>query len=153
MESQEVFVSMKSVGLRHGQQKIARRDVAASSKNSGQGTAHRKGHKEANASRRRFRPTASHQPPIPKTKPQPLVLVEWVDTYGCSASWQNLDAEDPYPLRCQSVGWLLRDSPECKVIVPHLTTPHEYASRQGCGDMTIPTGAILSITRLRRAKR
>jgi hypothetical protein len=36
------------------------------------------------------------------------------------------------------------------VVVPHLTTPHANTiGRQGCGDMTIPTKAIVRIANLR----
>ena len=81
-----------------------------------------------------------------------LVLIEWVDTFGCSAHWEKI--EQPVKgnlLVCRSVGWLLHDGPECKIIVPHLTDPdHATASFQGCGDMTIPARAIIRVTPLRR---
>lgn len=77
-----------------------------------------------------------------------LVLVEWVDSFGCSPSWENINGEPPSPLICRSVGWLLHDTPACKVIVPHLTQPNGAVSQQGCGDMTIPTRAVLSVTKL-----
>lgn len=47
------------------------------------------------------------------------------------------------PLKCQSVGWLLKDDPDFKVVVPHLTgTDHPNVANSGCGDMAIPTRAI-----------
>lgn len=79
---------------------------------------------------------------------QELVLVEWEDSFGCSPSWESLEGVAPTPLVCRSVGWLIYDSDGCKVIVPHLTQAHASAKPQGCGDMTIPTRAILSIHRL-----
>lgn len=78
-----------------------------------------------------------------------LVLVEWLDSYGCSSEWQRLDQANPQVLRCHSVGWLFHDGDDCKVIVPHLSeADHVSAEQQGCGDMTIPTKAVLSITEL-----
>ena len=73
-----------------------------------------------------------------------LVPVEWLDSYGCSAVWQELDGCDAKPMVCRSVGWLLHDGDDCKVIVPHLAESAE----QGCGDMTIATAAILRIVDL-----
>lgn len=79
-----------------------------------------------------------------------LVLIEWQDSLGCSANWQKLDGiEPPKPLLCQSVGWLMYDGADCKVVVPHLTKDHANAPRQGCGDMTIPTKCITKLKTLR----
>ena len=75
-----------------------------------------------------------------------LVLIEWVDSFGCSADWQELDENfQPKPIVCKSVGWLLFDGSECKVIVPHVA---DAIKQQGCGDMTIPTNCILRISDL-----
>jgi hypothetical protein len=80
---------------------------------------------------------------------QDLVLVEWEDSFGCSSSWESLEGVQPAVLICRSVGWLIYDGDDCKVVVPHLTQLHNSAKRQGCGDMTIPTRAIISIKPLR----
>ena len=78
-----------------------------------------------------------------------LVLVEWVDSYGCSASWQDTDGVTPSPLVCRSVGWLLHDADDCKVVVPHLSNRfHPGINQQGCGDMTIPVRAIVRMVDL-----
>jgi hypothetical protein len=78
-----------------------------------------------------------------------LVLIEWIDAFGCASEWAELTDIPPDTLKCQSVGWLLHDTPECKVIVPHLSDPrHEHAKQQGCGDMTIPASAIRKIVDL-----
>ncbi len=76
-----------------------------------------------------------------------LVLVEWYDSFGCSAKWQTLDdVLGTKPLLCQSVGWVAHDGPDCKVIVPHVSRDHASVPRQGCGDMAIPAKAIVRIT-------
>jgi hypothetical protein len=86
----------------------------------------------------------------PKTQGMRLVLIEWTDSLGCSSTWQPLDSvESPKPLVCKSVGWLLHDGKDCKVIVPHVTEDHGSAKRQGCGDMTIPSRCIVKLTTLR----
>ena len=74
-----------------------------------------------------------------------LVLIEWLDSYGCSSKWQDLDGCYARPLICRSVGWLVQDRDDCKVIVPHITDSSTDTPQQGCGDMTIPTKAILQI--------
>ena len=75
-----------------------------------------------------------------------LVFIEWVDSFGCSSSWQSLEGSIPSLLKCRSVGWLLHDTEECKVIVPHISDQnHSQTSQQGCGDMTIPTRAIVKM--------
>ena len=77
-----------------------------------------------------------------------LVLIDWVDSLGCGSGWQPLEHCHPKPLRCRSVGWLIHDGEDCKVVVPHVTEDHENAASQGCGDMTIPVMSILHIVDL-----
>lgn len=72
-----------------------------------------------------------------------LVLIEWVDSFGCSSSWEDLNEDyQPKPIICRSVGWLFRDESDCKVIVPHVAPLPDGDLQQGCGDMTIPTQSI-----------
>jgi hypothetical protein len=78
-----------------------------------------------------------------------LVLIEWLDSYGYSSQWQPLQGCHAKPLLCRSVGWLLHDGSDCEVVVPHMSDEiNENVPIQGCGDMTIPTTAIISITEL-----
>lgn len=72
--------------------------------------------------------------------PYKLVVIEWIDSYGCSSDWSSLDITQQ-SMKCQSVGWLVHDGDDCKTIVPHICQQES----QGCGDMTIPTEAIKSI--------
>lgn len=74
-----------------------------------------------------------------------LVYVEWLDSFGCSASWQKLSAGSIEPMLCKSVGWLLHDGPSCKVVVPHVSE----GTDEGCGDMTIPNAAIVTLTEIK----
>lgn len=73
-----------------------------------------------------------------------LVLIEWVDSYGCSSDWRSIEGCDPKPTVCRSVGWLVHEDEKCKTIVPHICEQEG----QGCGDMTIPTEAIKSVVAL-----
>ena len=78
-----------------------------------------------------------------------LVLVEWVDSIGCSSSWSKIEEIRPELPVCRSVGWLLHDSEECKVLIPHLIdSSHDNFPAQACGDMTIPTCSIRSMVDL-----
>jgi len=74
-----------------------------------------------------------------------LVLVEWVDSFGCSSSWAPLEECEPKALTCRSVGWLIHDGDDCKTVVPHLVSNHPEVRDQGCGDMTIPASAVRKI--------
>ena len=75
-----------------------------------------------------------------------LVYIEWIDSYGCSSDWNNLENCKPELLLCRSVGWLLHADKTCKVIVPHITQDqHDNIAQQGCGEMTIPTKAVRKI--------
>lgn len=81
----------------------------------------------------------------------PLVLIEWVDSYGCSPRWENIDGEfRPQPMVCQSVGWMIHSDKKAKIIVPHISRQPDFdVPPQGCGDMTIPTRCIIRITSLK----
>ena len=47
---------------------------------------------------------------------------------------------------CRSVGWLVYDGKDCKLIVPHLSEPDQLnAKQQGCGDMAV---RILELVKL-----
>lgn len=73
----------------------------------------------------------------------PLVFIEWVDSHY-RAGWTADEAEDA-PLVCRSVGWLVKDGEDAKVLSAHISTEE---SPQRCGDMTIPSRAILQIRKI-----
>ena len=76
-----------------------------------------------------------------------LVLVDWLDSCGCSSSWEDVDEDmKPSVPACRSVGWLAHDGDDLKVIIPHMA--ENKSGRQGCGDMTIPAVAIRRIVDL-----
>ena len=82
-----------------------------------------------------------------------LVYIEWVDSYGCSSEWADIEDCTPVPMICRSVGWLIHDDKNCKVVVPHLNQhDHPNIGLQGCGDMTIPAAAVLKMTDLKIAR-
>ncbi len=80
-----------------------------------------------------------------------LVLIEWLDSHA-SRGWQTLDAIESaaVPLYCRSVGWLAKSTKDVKVLVPHVAGEENGdVALQGCGDLTIPTKAIVKITTLK----
>lgn len=76
-----------------------------------------------------------------------LVFVEWVDS-SRSDAWQHFDGRTPSLTSCKSVGWLLRDDKDIKVIAPHVSLADDKDSGQSCGDMTIPTRAVVRMVDL-----
>lgn len=82
-----------------------------------------------------------------------LVLIEWEDSTGGSGNWGGIPREEPKPLVCRSVGWLVIDGARAKIVVPHMHDDNKElgTTRSGCGDMTIPARAVLRIVDLKEA--
>lgn len=80
-----------------------------------------------------------------------LVLIEWVDSFGSSSSWApTAGTKEPEPVICRSVGWLLVDGKNYKIVVPHIHPADDSMGTEesGCGDMAIPTAAVKKIHEL-----
>ncbi len=80
-----------------------------------------------------------------------IVLIEWVDSHS-GKGWQTLEELETkaVPLYCRSVGWLIKETKDCKVITPHIAGEENGdIMLQGCGDMVIPTKAIVKVKILR----
>lgn len=74
-----------------------------------------------------------------------LVLVEWEDSHGDGA-WHPIGDEiADRALVCRSVGWLVLHGKNAVVIAPHINEQEPGVPLQGCGVMTIPARAVLSI--------
>ena len=81
-----------------------------------------------------------------------LVLIEWLDSHS-GRGWQEMPALEraAIPLYCRSVGWLVLKKKNCMVLVPHMAgEKNGNTMLQGCGDLTIPTAAIVKMTVLRK---
>ena len=75
-----------------------------------------------------------------------LVMIQWVDSTGPSSQWQWLDKmEKRTAVLIRSVGWLLEDGPDEKVIAAHLSWPDSDGDQQTNGLMVIPSVAVKSI--------
>jgi hypothetical protein len=80
-------------------------------------------------------------------QPGDAVYVQWQDSYGCSSHWSTIDySTNPKRMVCQSLGWLMYQDEKVIVIIPHLAQDEDLSVNDGCGDMTIPTDAVLEMT-------
>lgn len=73
-----------------------------------------------------------------------IAWVEWLDSHYVQG-WHS-DEPMKEPLAYRSVGWLLHDGDKAKTIAAHMT---DEETRQRCGEMTIPTIAVIQIEVLR----
>jgi|SRR3954466_8490623 hypothetical protein len=82
-----------------------------------------------------------------------LVLIEWVDSGQPIPGWQWLSDLDPRRAhKCVSVGFLVQDDEQTKVLAPNLGASNgDDAWDQASGLFTIPTVAITKIERLTSA--
>ncbi len=82
-----------------------------------------------------------------------LVLIEWVDSGQPVPGWQWLDGLQPrQALKCVSVGFLVQDDEQTKVLAPNLGASNgDDDFDQASGLMTIPTVAITKLERLTSA--
>lgn len=81
-----------------------------------------------------------------------LVLVEWVDSRQPTAAWQRVaDLGYLSECRCTSVGFLLRDGKDAKVLA--LSIADDGDEMQATGVFLIPTAAVLSLRLLTASSR
>jgi hypothetical protein len=79
-----------------------------------------------------------------------IAKVEWLDSVGAGSSWTPLSVlrEVPNNATCTSVGYILRYDEESITIIPHIYGSDEKLGLEesGCGEMTIPSIAIVNMT-------
>ena len=85
----------------------------------------------------------------------PLVQIEWLDSSQPIASWKFLAdyRDNPVrPLKCVSVGWMIRDDDALKVLVANFGGVENELdperTLQACGVIQIPTCCVVSISTL-----
>ena len=78
-----------------------------------------------------------------------LVLIEWEDRRQPNSAWKHL-AEHPVwdAVKCGSVGWLVHDDDQKKVLAPNMGDIDDASNMQLSGEIVIPTSCILSVKRL-----
>jgi hypothetical protein len=83
-------------------------------------------------------------------KSPPLVLIEWLDSDQPVPTWQWLEHIEPRrPHLCVSVGFLMQDDAEAKMLAPNLGASNGSSDwDQASGVITIPTSAVQRMVRL-----
>lgn len=78
-----------------------------------------------------------------------LVIIRWQDSRQPCGQWRYLRAlPDQRPVEVASVGWLLKDTEEVKVLAQNIGDLTHPENAQASGIMTIPTRCVLSIETL-----
>ena len=79
----------------------------------------------------------------------PLVIIRWQDSAQPLPSWQYLAAlPKTRAIECATVGWLLKDDDDVKVICQSVGDLDNPKNAQASGIMTIPARCVLSIEKL-----
>ena len=79
----------------------------------------------------------------------PLVIIRWQDSAQPLPSWQYLSAlPRTRPIECATVGWLLQDDDDIKVICQSVGDLENPNNAQASGIMTIPARSVFSIEKL-----
>lgn len=79
----------------------------------------------------------------------PLVLVDWIDAAQPVAAWCYVDdLPDPAPVRIQSVGFLVHDGKDTKMLAPNMGEVGT-AGEQASGIIRIPASAVKKVRKLR----
>ena len=78
-----------------------------------------------------------------------LVLIEWHDGRRPMDTWSFIDDMTGFsPVVCQSVGWLIHDADDVKVLSPNIGDL-KSEREQSMGAIQIPARCVISITNLR----
>jgi hypothetical protein len=82
----------------------------------------------------------------------PLVIIRWQDSGQPLPAWQYLSALAPTrAIECATVGWLLQDGADVKVVCQSIGNLHNPNNAQASGIMTIPARCVISIEKLTEA--
>jgi len=80
-----------------------------------------------------------------------LYIVKWIDSCNSPNFWEPISKmKDPKSMVCASVGWIVKETSENIIIVPHISDINNKNSEgDSCGGMTIPKVAILERIKLK----
>ena len=78
-----------------------------------------------------------------------LVIIRWQDSRQPCGQWRYLSAlPEQRPVEVASVGWLVKDTSDVKVLAQNIGDFGSPEHAQASGIMTIPTRCVLSIETL-----
>lgn len=66
----------------------------------------------------------------------PLLIIHWVDSFGCVPDWQDLDGLIPHITHPRSVGWLIAENADAILLGPNISDD------QVVGQISIPKCSI-----------
>jgi hypothetical protein len=77
-------------------------------------------------------------------KKHKLYLIKWEDSYSSDNKWKSISGmTKPKRMVCVSVGWLIKETKNTILIVPHITDiKNKNSSGTGLGEIVIPNSAI-----------
>lgn len=79
----------------------------------------------------------------------PLVIIRWLDSRQPCGQWRYLSSlPDVRPVEVATVGWLVKDTPDVKVVCQNVGDLENPERAQASGIMTIPTRCVLSVEKL-----
>jgi hypothetical protein len=79
----------------------------------------------------------------------PLVIIRWQDSAQPIPAWKHLSQlPATRAIECATVGWLLKDNDDVKVLCQSVGDLDSPQNAQASGIMTIPTRCVISIERL-----
>ena len=79
----------------------------------------------------------------------PLVIIRWLDSRQPCGQWRYLSSlPDAKPVEVATVGWLVKDTVDVKVVCQNIGDLGHPDKAQASGIMTIPTRCVLSVERL-----
>jgi hypothetical protein len=79
----------------------------------------------------------------------PLVIIRWQDSAQPIPTWRHLSQlPATRAIECATVGWLLKDDHDVKVLCQSVGDLDSPQNAQASGIMTIPTRCVISIERL-----
>ncbi len=82
----------------------------------------------------------------------PLVIIRWQDSRQPCGKWRYLSSlPDQKAVEVASVGWLVTDNDDVKVLAQNVGDLAHPENAQASGIMTIPTRCVLSIEKLEEA--
>lgn len=78
-----------------------------------------------------------------------LVLIEWEDSRQPEPAWTRLSEFYPPPVaRCVSVGWMIYDGEDTKMLTPNMADIKNENNIQGSGIIQIPTSCVTRVVRI-----
>ena len=79
----------------------------------------------------------------------PLVIIRWLDSRQPCGQWRYLSSlPDVRPVEVATVGWLVKDTADVKVVCQNVGDLENPERAQASGIMTIPTRCVLSVEKL-----